>query len=254
MKMDLEENIKSNIEENKNDKIVRLLKTININSEVNNYVDNTIIQHRIYNSFNYFFLSRENKEINFTLGVTSAKVREGKTLIASNLAVSLALSSKKNTLLIDLNVANPKINKVFGVPISPGLTEALNENIINIYKSSIENLHILPTGKKLLIHEKFFQHRASNISKQKLEPSLGLEHLSGFRDIIYTLEQKYEFIIVDMPALGINTVPPLFANQFHGLIIVVRSEYTRKEDIDNIFQKVGERNIIGFVINNFKKL
>lgn len=253
--MDLEKNTESNPEENQNDKIVRLLKTININSEVSNYIDNTFIQHRIYNSFNYFFLSRENKEINFTLGITSAKSGEGKTLIASNLAVSLALSSKKHTLLIDLNIANPKLNKIFGIPISPGLTEALNDSDINVFQSSIENLHILPSGKKLLIHEKFFQQRTSNIGTHpKLEPSLGLEHLSGFRDIIYTLEQKYEFIIVDMPAIGTNTVPPLFANQFHGLIIVVRSEHTKKEDIDNIFQKVGERNIVGFVINNFKKL
>lgn len=253
--MDLEKNIDQNIEDNKNDKIVRLLKNININKEVSNYIDNTFIQHRIYNSFNYFFLSRENKEINFTLGVTSAKSGEGKTLIASNLAVSLALSSKKNTLLIDLNIANPRLNKIFGTPISPGLTEALNESEINVFQSSIDYLHIIPAGKKLLIHEKFFQSKVSNTGKQqKLEPSLGLEHLASFRDIIYTLEQKYEFIIVDMPAIGSNTIPPLFANQFHGLIIVVRSEHTKKEDIDSIFHKVGERNVIGFVINNFKKI
>lgn len=251
--MELENKNTINNDENSDNKIVRLIKTLNINEIIGNYIDNNFIQHKIYNSFNYSFLSREKKEINFTLGVTSAKIGEGKTLISSNLAVSLALSSKKPTLLIDLNIANPKINKIFGTPISPGLTEALSENEINIFRSSIENLHILPAGKKLLLHEKIFiQHNVNNQSK--IEPSLGLEHLSAFRDIIYTLEQKFEFIIVDMPAISSNTIPPLFANQFHGLILVVRSEYTKREDIDNIFNKIGERNIVGFVINSFKKL
>lgn len=251
--MELENKNTFNYDENNSDKIVRLIKAININEGVSAYIDNTFVQHKIYNSFNYIFLSREKKDINFTLGVTSAKTGEGKTMISSNLGVSLALSTKKPTLLIDLNVANPRLNKIFGTPLSPGLTEALNENEINVFQSSIENLHILPAGKKLLLHEKIFKSTSTN-KQTKIEPSLGLEHLSGFRDTIYTLEQKYEFIIVDMPAINSNTIPPLFANQFHGLIIVVRSEYTKREDIEDIFHKVGERSIVGFVINNFKNI
>lgn len=251
--MELENKNINNFDENHSNKIVRLIKTINVNEGLSNYIDNTVIQHKIYNSFNYFFLSRENKEINFTIGVTSAKTGEGKTLISSNLGVSIALSSKKPTLLLDLNIPNPKLNKIFSTPLSPGLTEALTENEINVFQSPIENLHILPVGKKLIIHEKLFKTSHTN-KNLKIEPSLGLEHLAAFRDLIYTLEQKYEFIIVDMPAINSNTIPPLFANQLHGLIIVVRSEYTKKEDIDRIFNRVGERNIVGFVINSFKKL
>lgn len=232
--------------------IVRLIKNIVVSSDTSSYIDNSMIKHKIYNSFNLFFLSRENKKINFSVGITSSKKGEGKTIIAANLAVSIALSSKRKTLLLDLNLANPKLFKIFGVPAYPGLTEALTENDIHIFQSSIENLHILTAGKKILLHEEIFKIKETQkIKSNVIEPSLGLEHLSAFRDILYSLEQHYEFIIADTPALQSNTVPPLFFNQFHGLIIVVRSEQTKKEDIDMVFQRVSERSVIGFVLNEF---
>lgn len=61
--------------------------------------------------------------------VTSSSPKEGKSLIASNLALSMALSGKK-TLLIDCDFHHPKIHKLFELDQHVGLydliVEALN--------------------------------------------------------------------------------------------------------------------------------
>ena len=83
--------------------------------------------------------------------------------------------------------------------------------------------------------------------------SLGLDQLSSFRDVIYSLEQEFEFIIVDMPSMETEEVPVLYANQLNGLVVVIDSGRTKQEDLDAMFHKVNERQVLGFVFNRFKQ-
>lgn len=244
--------IVENPENEKHDKIIRLIKSVIVNQEPSNYIDNSVIKFNYYNSFNYSLLSRERQNLNFTVGITSPQKGEGKTLVASNLAVSFALGSQKSTILVDLNIASPRLHKIFGVPLSPGLTESLNDSNINVSKTAIENLSVLTAGKKIILHEKLFPKTRIDLAQpQPIQPSLSLEQLAPFRDVLYSLEQQYEIIIVDMPAINSTTIPLLFTNQLQGLIVVVQSEKTKKEEIDKLLQRVNERNVLGFVINRF---
>ena len=188
-----------------------------------------------------------------TLGITSARQGEGKTLVASNLAVSLALGSQKKTIIIDLNIVSPKLHHVFGTVQSPGLAEAFSNGSIHVSHTTVEHLSVLTTGN-FLGQEKDVSHSASfsDLSTRAiLRPMLGLDHLAAFRDIIYSLEQVYDFIILDMPAMNSKDVPLLFANQLNGLIIVVDSGKTKQEDIESIFRQVNAHQVIGFVFNRF---
>jgi Mrp family chromosome partitioning ATPase len=65
-----------------------------------------------------------------TLAVTSASPQEGKTLVATNLAVSFALAGER-VLLVDSDLRNPRVHRVFGVPIAPGLVDALAHDLRN---------------------------------------------------------------------------------------------------------------------------
>ncbi len=60
-----------------------------------------------------------------TIGITSANRNDGKTLVAANMAVSLASAYKQNTLLVDMNFRHPKLHNVFGTNQCPGIAEAI---------------------------------------------------------------------------------------------------------------------------------
>lgn len=240
-------------EDDKSFKLVRLIKSIIVNPVRSKYIDGNVIKYKFYNSFNYSMISKEPKNVNLSIGITSPKAREGKTLIACNLAVSLAMGLQTDTILIDLNIANPSLHKIFGVPLAPGLTEAFNDNEIRISQSAVENLFVLSAGKNIIPNENLFHQMQGQSAAQngKIKPSLGLQHLPAFRDILYSLEQKYDIIIVDMPEMNSESVPHLFANQLNGLIVVVRSGKTKREELDLTLQKINEHQILGFVLNSF---
>jgi capsular exopolysaccharide synthesis family protein len=59
-----------------------------------------------------------------TFMVTSAHSKEGKTMLASHLAASVARAGRK-TLLIDCDLRRPSLARLFGLPAQPGLRELL---------------------------------------------------------------------------------------------------------------------------------
>jgi capsular exopolysaccharide synthesis family protein len=62
-----------------------------------------------------------------TLAITSASPQEGKTLVAVNLAVTMAQAGMK-TLLVGSDLRKPTLSGIFGIEASPGLSEVLLGN------------------------------------------------------------------------------------------------------------------------------
>jgi len=234
-------------------KLVRIIKSIVVDPEVGRHVDENIIKFQYYNSFNYSFLSRGQENVSMTLGITSPNPGEGKTLVACNLAVSLAMGSRKKTILIDLNVYNPCLHQIFGTVRAPGLAEALRSSNIHVHQTQIDNLSVLTAENFVNVQDGAVASAPfSALSAQPvLHPLLSLDQLAAFRDVIYTLEQEYEFVIVDMPSLNTVGFPVLYANQLNGLVVVVNTGRTKQEEIKSIFHQINERQVLGFVFNRF---
>ena len=84
------------------------------------------------------------------LAITSAVNHEGKTSVASQLALSLARATGKMTLLIDGDMRSPDVHKVFDVPQEPGLAEVLSDECPladAIVTTHNEHVHLLPAGR-----------------------------------------------------------------------------------------------------------
>lgn len=75
--------------------------------------------------------------------VTSAVSAEGKTTLATQLAMSLARSGR-NTLLLDFDLRRPAFDRVFGLPLEPGVSEVLRG------ETAVEGL-VHPTGDNLSV-------------------------------------------------------------------------------------------------------
>lgn len=244
---------KQNTDGGENTKLVRVIKTIVVNPEIGSHIDENVIKFQFYNSFNYSFLSRGQENVIMSLGVTSPNQGEGKTLIACNLAVSLAMGSRKKTVLVDLNVYAPRLHQIFGVSNSPGLAEALRSGNIHVTRTQIENLAVVTAEHFAEIQDGTVASApfSALAAQPALHPLLSLDQLAAFRDVIYSLEQEYEFVIVDMPSLNTGGFPVLYANQLQGLIIVVNTGKTKQQDINGVFHQINERQVLGFVFNRF---
>ncbi|MCA9246262.1 MAG: polysaccharide biosynthesis tyrosine autokinase [Planctomycetales bacterium] len=93
-------------------------------------------------------LSEPNAESR-VLVVSSAVSGEGKTSVASQLAVSIARSTGEPTLLIDADMRSPDLHNVFDIPNEPGLAQVLSHECTAeeaIVTSWSNYVHLLPAG------------------------------------------------------------------------------------------------------------
>ncbi|MCE5269333.1 MAG: P-loop NTPase [Planctomycetaceae bacterium] len=80
--------------------------------------------------------------------VSSATAGEGKTTLASQLALSLARTGRR-TLLMDFDLRRPSFDEVFGLPLSPGVSELLREpgpTADCVHPTTTDNLFVMTAG------------------------------------------------------------------------------------------------------------
>jgi capsular exopolysaccharide synthesis family protein len=114
------------------------------------------------------------------LMITSANAREGKTMLASHLAGSIARTGRR-TLLVDCDLRRPGIHRLFDVPNSPGMSEVLRKEsdlAAAVLSTRLDNLFILPAG---------------NCDREAIE-RLARQELA---DLLATVRTEYDFVIID---------------------------------------------------------
>lgn len=84
-----------------------------------------------------------------TLLVTSPGPAEGKSTVASNLAIALAKAGKR-VVLVDGNLRRPSLHRLFGLANRDGLSTMLDDDAVAIAsvlkETAIPNLRVLPSG------------------------------------------------------------------------------------------------------------
>ena len=232
--------------------LIRLRRPVIIRQEAGRRVDGKMVSPHFYDCFNYALLSNGADELNIAIGISSANAGEGKTLVACNLAISLTVAYQRKTVLVDMNVHKPRLHEVFDVPIGPGLLEAVGDGAIQVARTSISDLYVLTAG----IPNGRLSGGLSTImtdAELNLEPSLQLEQVAAFRDVLYSLKGYFSFVIVDMPAVQEHLVPLLFTNQLDGVLFVVHGGVTKQGDLDHALQLINERRVLGFVYNGAER-
>lgn len=204
---------------------------VNISDVRPDFVDQHIIAPKYYNNFNFSKLSKRYNDLNVTLGITSANKGEGKTLVASNMAVSLSQAYHQRTVLVDMNFKNPELHEIFGISLGPGLAEAMEERMLRINPTKFNDLYLLTAGES-----------------ESYQP--GIKDTMALREILQTLKQEFDFIIADMSSvLPVEEFPVHFINEIDGLITVVDTQSTRQEQLDKIYKHIDENRFVGYIFN-----
>lgn len=171
--------------------------------------------------------------------ITSSKDGEGKSTVASNLAIALAESGKK-TMLLDFDFNHQNIPAFFDITSSNGLYLYLFENlsIEEIYlPSGIENLHILCAGEYSI----------------KFSSILASDKIKNF---INDIMDKYDYVVIDSSSILSSSDAQVLSKYVDGCILVVgESEVDEKEVTKSIelLQKVDAK-ILGAVFNKSEPL
>ncbi len=160
--------------------------------------------------------------------VTSAEPHEGKTTTSSQLAASLARSGRR-TLLIDADIRNAGVHRVFEMPLDPGLCELLRgeaERDAAIHPTRTANLWLMPAG------------RCDLRSVQALSsPYLGT--------IIAALSSQFDYVIIDSGPV-LKVADPLLVGQHVDATIVSALRDTIR--VPNIYEAVERLRSVGITV------
>lgn len=172
-----------------------------------------------------------------TILFTSTKQSEGKSTVISNVAYSFSKLENCKVLLMDLDLRNPSVHKMFGVSNTYGLMDNLkNDRPLEkcIHKIE-ENIHVLPTGA-------IPPNPTETLSSKKMAKFL--------KDI----KAHYDYIFIDAPPVGVVSDATIISSNVDGVMYVVGAKEAdlshAQVAIDNL--KKADANIIGSVLNKYE--
>lgn len=163
--------------------------------------------------------------------IASAVAGEGKTLTASNLAMTFSESYRKRVLLIDADLRRPTLHQVFKVAAASGLSEGLtgNEPAKLIVRQITPSLSLLPAGRP------------------NADP---IECLTSerMRHVVREARESFDWVIIDTPPLVLLSDAHLLAPIADGVVMVVRAKSTPYDLAKRAVDAVGGR-LLGVVLN-----
>ncbi len=180
-----------------------------------------------------------------SLLITSAHPGEGKTFTSINLAISIAQELSRTVLLVDADLRPPTATHsnlscdFFGINMGKGLSDYLlrqAEIPELMYNPGIEKLTILPAGKAL-------PNSAEHLGSARME-ALAEELKSRYSDD--------RIVIIDSPSLLTCSDPMVLSRFFAGILLVVESEKTSKDDIKRTMELLEGKPVLGTLLNKSK--
>jgi receptor protein-tyrosine kinase len=168
--------------------------------------------------------------------VTSALPAEGKTLTATNLALTLSESYQRRVLLIDADLRRPRMKEVFALPSTEGLTDSL----------------ALPEEGKLPVHQ-VTPHLWVLTSGRMLPDPMGLLVSPAMKQLIDDATESFDWVVVDTPPIAILPDANLLASMIDTTLLVVSAKSTPYPMVQRAVQAVGPNRILGVVLNRAEK-
>ena len=177
-----------------------------------------------------------------TILVTSAMQGEGKSFTAANLAVTIAQGLDEFVLLVDADLRNPQLHRIFGVPDQgeKGLSTHLSEGEPLerlLRKTSIEKLTVLPAGNS-----------ASNPAELLVSAKM--------KAFISEVRDRYpdRIVVFDSPPTELAPESLVMANEVDGVFMVVRRATTPRELVKTTLEKFQREKFMGLIFNADKGL
>ena len=175
-----------------------------------------------------------------TLAVMSAAPDEGKTFVATNLAIAIAADPDSTALLVDLDLRAPRLHRRFGFEPDVGVENCLRG------EAELSAALVNPEGYSDLL----------------LLPARGpVEHSSELlasgraRSLFRDIKERYtnRVVIYDLPPMLGSDDALTFAPQVDAVLVVVGDERTKREELMRCFELIREIPVVGTVLNGSRR-
>jgi polysaccharide biosynthesis transport protein len=175
-----------------------------------------------------------NEQSGRTLLVTSTNPHDGRTTLATNLAIAMAQSGLR-VVLIDANIRAPRLHAIFRVDNTLGLFDVLAGESLDhpaICITTVQNLDVIACG---------------------VVPVNAVEKLNSesLADLLGELSDRYDRVIVDSPALSRGVEARILAASCAASILVTGSRPANRRHLIQglgLLQSVGA-SVLGIVVN-----
>jgi len=165
--------------------------------------------------------------------VTSPGRREGKSLTAANLALSMAQEVQARICVVDADLRHSRLHALFGVPATPGLADVLAGRAAladALVRLDDQQIVVLPAGESPA-------HPAELLGS------------TAMRRTIETLRTQFDRVIIDAPAIGPLADVGILSPLVDGLLLVVHAGVTTKPAIQEAVATIGTDKFLGVVLN-----
>lgn len=171
-----------------------------------------------------------------TLAVTSPGDREGKTLTAINLAISLAQEVGHTVLLVDADLRHPSVHRYFGVEPARGLADYLVDDAplpeLLVHPAEIGRFVFLPGGRAV-----------ENSAELLSSPRMGR--------LVEEVKRRYasRIVVFDLPPLLSSADALAFAPYVESALLVVEESATSADGVARAAELLQKTQLIGTVLN-----
>jgi capsular exopolysaccharide synthesis family protein len=165
--------------------------------------------------------------------VTSALRGDGRSLTASNLALTMAQELDRRVCLVDADLRHPHQHRLFGLPASPGLADVL------VGQATLDEALTAIAEHQITV-------MAAGLTASHPAELLGT---TTMRRLLDTLRTRFERVVIDappaLPLADVGILTPLV----DSALLVVRAGVTPKPAIHDAVAAMDELKLLGMVLN-----
>ena len=205
------------------------------------FASNRMLTHAAASSFaeafrglraNVLFSSPEGSPCSIV--VTSASAREGKTIVASNLAIGLAQAGHQ-VILLDADLRQPRLHDLFGLKLEPGLSNVLSgtaEPADVVQATQIPNLRAVTAGA-------YPPNPAELVGSHR------------FAELLAFFERQNDIVVIDTPPVMAVADAAILAHRTSGVLFVVAADTTNRHAAQSALEQLERANgrFLGAVLN-----
>ncbi len=169
------------------------------------------------------------------ISVCGAYMKDGKSLVASNLAMSYAQDPGRRVILLDCDLRNPNIQKYLGVPLESGIINYLTDEGLEpyCYMRRIGSLFFMTSG---------------GITDNAVEL---LSH-SRMNELMDYLRKEFDTVVLDSAPLDLVPDTRILFKLVDGIVMVIRRAKTPFRSVERVFKALDPDKLLGVVFNDVK--